>query len=57
MASHPTRGAEALPTVKILKQKLDICERNLSMELGEVDETVISADESVIRDLIAILRS
>ena len=48
-----TRGTEALPSVKIIEQELEISERNLSRELAKVDETVISAVDSVIRDLIA----
>ena len=47
------RGAKALPAIKVLEQEVDTCERNLSRELAKVNETATSADESVIRVLVA----
>ena len=48
MASHVTRGAEAPPTLKIMEQEIDACERNLSRHLAKVGDVAVSTDETVI---------
>jgi len=57
MTSHSTRGAEALPTIKIMEQELDTCERALSRHLSKVGEVATSVDESAIRELITNIKA
>ena len=52
MALHVTRGVEAPSTLKIMEQETDACERNLSKGLAKVVEAAVSADESVILELV-----
>ena len=57
MTSHSTRGADALPTIKIMEQELDSCERTLSRQLSKVGEVAASTDESAIRELITNIKA
>ena len=57
MASHGTRGAEALPTIKIMEQEIDACERNLSRHLAKVGNVAVSTDETVILELITNIKA
>ena len=57
MASHSTRGAEVLSTLKIMEQETDACERNLSRQLAKVGDVAFSTDESVILELITNIRA
>ena len=46
MTSHATRVAEALPTIKIMEQEIDACERNLSKHSVKVKSSKVAPQGS-----------